>query len=948
MSTTTTTTTTGAFPTDEVGDLSDTNSMLRLNYFNGRFLTAEALRTEQGYWDARARLVAQIHPSGIAWGLSILSAGAGASAAVSSDAEVAYTATAASRRALAARAKRGRTRVAGAARSIRGALAESAVSSSATTTGPNAGGSIDALSLQPGLAFDGLGRPILVESAFDFSISELLSKYEQEPVKLTSTRGLSFVDCRCVITPTGGVTGAAAVEPGPYLLVINPEETPEGEAKVYGTSCTTTTLCESNGWRGGFGLTLARMSDGPIIEDGASVSEIRGILSAWYFDTYEHSLNGRHASPFPSADTFCYGPGPSARYGEPVPLAMVYIGAGRTAQLIDPWIPRRPIVSTASAVWSTLALGAPSPSAAVARVHQFQCQLAEVSGAGPTEDANLYQLGFRHIPPFGFLPVDLSTLDNGADSFDLSFANIRALDEAERQAKLYFAGTNVLSWCHVAIHDDDLFEDMGDVFYKDPIFLRELAPIDPPDFSDRCLDWGRVGFRVLAWLLAPRGITINGLVNREIEIVKLVVPLAGANRADPVEDPCAPSSYVPSAETATGFSVERRTLYARRLTAALGGATADWMPRQFVVYVKQRLVWMDLVFRLADAISDLAEAVGATLADVAGNEGAEDDFVASWEPVAASFQLPSTGEEGDTGGAAYMEIDALREVLASRPLRAIGVLRGAWDQLWAIPPLRQSAARAAAESISGFGDLESWATYQRLIKTGGRDEAIENMIQERRVEGWLVLKAMTLVLREQQVADFEAEVYDSAAYRAEHCPPDEPEPEPDVPTLTCEAIQGRVENGLLDPAFGEELCCSLFDEPIAVAIVAEVLDLLGQTTPAELPERLSTSTETVAAILLVNDDEAERKLMLEWVMRHDNGAFCDCMARFTRAAAALYAPEGAMGPDGEDLRARWLAFTADVGVGTLDRELGLDCLALWVAKDRFAALQVSLESYVAP
>ena len=59
------------FPEQRVGTRSGTNGLYRLNYFNGRFLTAEALRREQVYWDTRARLVAQTHGAGIAWGLSL-------------------------------------------------------------------------------------------------------------------------------------------------------------------------------------------------------------------------------------------------------------------------------------------------------------------------------------------------------------------------------------------------------------------------------------------------------------------------------------------------------------------------------------------------------------------------------------------------------------------------------------------------------------------------------------------------------------------------------------------------------------------------------------------------------------------------------------------------------------------------------------------------------------
>src|SRR5262245_4433705 len=51
--------------------VSGTNGLYRMNYCNGRMLTAEALRKEQAYGDLRARLVAEIHAGGVAWGLGL-------------------------------------------------------------------------------------------------------------------------------------------------------------------------------------------------------------------------------------------------------------------------------------------------------------------------------------------------------------------------------------------------------------------------------------------------------------------------------------------------------------------------------------------------------------------------------------------------------------------------------------------------------------------------------------------------------------------------------------------------------------------------------------------------------------------------------------------------------------------------------------------------------------
>lgn len=799
-----------------------TNSMTRLNYFNGRFLTAEALRTEQTYWDTRARLVAQIHPAGIAWGLSVSVAS-------------------------------------------------------------------ETFSLAPGLAFDGLGTPILVESPVGFTLADLLAAFELAPLTLQTTRGTNFVDCRCV-TPSNGVTGPSAVQPGPYLLVIEPTEVACGEAKVYGTTCNTTTnLCETNGWKAGFRLSLVSLPSAPAISGDTSADAARGILSAWYFDTLENNLGTRHSAPFPD-DTFCGGPGPSGRYASPVPLGMVYLGTGRALTFFDPWIPRRPIVGTATASWSTTALGAPTPSAAAARIHQFQCQLAQSE-----TDGNLYTRGFRHIPPFGFLPVDLSGVSNGEDTLDLAFTNIRQLDEAEKQGKAWFEGTNVCTWCHVALHDDDLFEDLGDVYYKDPIFLREVTPVTCPDLSDPCLEGSRIGFQILNWLLAPRGLTVRALVNRETEIVKIIVPLQGLNRADPVEDPCATGS------STSAYSSAYAKSYAARLQAALGTTTSDWMPRQFVVYVKQRLVWMDVVFRIADALSDIAEYLGVLVAARVGNTGAEDAAINAWQPLVASFVSPkkqeqalsSDGQYTQSQSAAYVDTEGLRGILEARPLRALGYLRSAFDQLWGLCIVKDLIVRGAVDEIDGFDDPANWETYKgRLAEGQSRDDAIEYMLVEQGVSGFAVLKGMALLLRPSQVEAFEDAVYEAAEIKAENCPEEEPEPV----DLLCSAIDGAVNLTADERERFLQLCCELEpDAHFAAELSDELVRLIGSVPVNKLPLYTATppltSTLSLAQVILTDADTATRNSLVENWVEPFAKEWCLCVTSLAEEANEAYGSE---------------------------------------------------------
>ena len=66
------------FSTTPTGDVRGSNNLRRTNWFNGRYLTAEALSRQDVYFDARLRLAAHAQMPGIAWGLGIGAAGANA------------------------------------------------------------------------------------------------------------------------------------------------------------------------------------------------------------------------------------------------------------------------------------------------------------------------------------------------------------------------------------------------------------------------------------------------------------------------------------------------------------------------------------------------------------------------------------------------------------------------------------------------------------------------------------------------------------------------------------------------------------------------------------------------------------------------------------------------------------------------------------------------------
>ena len=371
------------FPEALSGDARDRNNLRRTNWFNGRYLTAEALSRQDVYFDHRARLNAQALMPGIAWGLGIVGEGL--------------------------------NQLSGEVR--RGGLAASAH-----------------LTLRRGLAFDGVGRPILVSQDFRFTLADLVGVSLKTPRRVVGGQR-EFMPCICLAPDPGGASGGSAALPsGPYLLVIEAGEVPEGQARVTGDVCggRRSATCEADVWQGSFGLSLVRFPvDAPLLNDIPDVWALRGTLSAYYFDVFEHPLWKRWDPDFPIDGSFGRDSGPGRHEGMAIPLALIHFGEDGTALYLDTWIPRRVISATPGEDWHRTRFGAPPRAAAWARIHQFQTMLDESRRLPPTSrplpggkrpmGKNLYQRGFRHIPPIGFLPVvPIGVQKEGGSSQELS------------------------------------------------------------------------------------------------------------------------------------------------------------------------------------------------------------------------------------------------------------------------------------------------------------------------------------------------------------------------------------------------------------------------------------------------------------------------------------------------------------------------------------------------
>ncbi|PVM88437.1 hypothetical protein DDF62_14675 [Caulobacter radicis] len=569
------------FPAAPGGDVNGWNSLLRTNWFNGRFMTAEALRRQDAYFDYRARLDAHALMPGVAWGL--------------------------------------------------GLTAEGINATDYHAEGPRQGGvsTETPITLHAGLAFDMIGRPLLVPTKFTFKLDQLIALQKAKPRRVVGA-GAQFAPCVCLAPDAGGPTGGSqALRPGPYLLIIEAAEQPSGDAKVYGTVCGDgpPSTCQSDAWQGGFGLSLVRFPvDVPEDDTVRSPWDLRGVLSSYFFDVFEHSLIHRWDPPFATDDGFCQGTGPGRRDTAAVALAMVYLGEDGTALWIDPWIPRRGIVSTPAETAHRNTFGAPPRAAAWARIHQFQCMLADSLAVLPQNrdghvlDYDLLRRGFRHIPPIGFLPIDPDYAARQVASQDPNTGN-SALDKvlaaggtkagmvsgyiasALTQAKTYFRGTNVTTYGVVALHDDDILEDLSNVFDKDPVQLDRPPTLHPiirqlVEMLNGDVGGKKSGNGLIDLITAFFTIGLDDLVNRRIEIVKLMVPLQGLVRKHPILGIVAEDAQDQAADWGAAASP---LLAAMELAGIRQGRTGrEMLPRHFVVYVKQRLVLLDVLFMLLE------------------------------------------------------------------------------------------------------------------------------------------------------------------------------------------------------------------------------------------------------------------------------------------------------------------------------------------------------------
>lgn len=392
---------------ESIGGLSGINGLTRTHWFDGRFMTARAMARDQIWNDARARLVAQDGVAGIVWGLMVEQDSQG----------------------------KGQ------------------------------------MTLDRGLAFDDMGRPIVVGQPYSFALADLFSKASS--VRRGPGGSSSFEPCDCGPAARSSQASGASLG-GYYLLVIHPKECPEGLAKVHGSACGGSSgSCQTELFRGAFSLSLEKLPV-PVIppqEENDSFAR-QSMLADWYLHVFEGAKTRPWSPQFGQATRL----GPQLRVDAGVALAIVSIADGGTVEFLETWAPRRLRVSSFADQYARVARGQLAPSIVVARQQHFQHQLMlqrkKFLDAGGQESQRrfaLYDAGFRFLPPTGWLPVEFFTYYGDESS------------ELEGDTKIrygvhqLFRGTNVVPTIEYVTRPEDAVAMLESCEATDPIVLRRLA-----------------------------------------------------------------------------------------------------------------------------------------------------------------------------------------------------------------------------------------------------------------------------------------------------------------------------------------------------------------------------------------------------------------------------------------------------------------------------------------
>ncbi len=166
--------------------------------------------------------------------------------------------------------------------------------------------------------------------------------------------------------------------------------------------------------------------------------------------------------------------------------------------------------------------------------------------------------------------------------------NIQKLEE---QISNYFSGTNVIPYYVVALHDDDIFEDINNVFYKDPLRIYKLSDLGKNEQPGYVIP---NNIRSIAKVFFA---DIDDIINRDIEIIKIVIPMKGLKRRDVL----------------FGNNENVNSIFNNNIKLSS-------IPHSFVIYVKQRVTILDVIFQILSITKLLPEIIVEQPEMIANNQ----------------------------------------------------------------------------------------------------------------------------------------------------------------------------------------------------------------------------------------------------------------------------------------------------------------------------------------
>lgn len=264
------------------------------------------------------------------------------------------------------------------------------------------------LRVKAGLAVNRAGQTLCLQNDASVALTRRFDAASSAPCDCMPFSGM-FADC----SPVAGGTYVAGA--GVYLLTIAPARTNEGRAPTNGLD-PTNVRCNTDATVDGVQFRLLAINPLRFADLDPASSRFRNRLAYRCF-----GIDAREAAAIDPwrEDPPSYGLVDELRevgLGDcDVPLALVYWTAGGL-QFVDTWAVRRRLLGPDALRDHAFVARARRLVEAEAMCAQFQQHLADLLAASTTPTLQSARTHFRHLPPFGLVPLQSGVVRGFADA----------------------------------------------------------------------------------------------------------------------------------------------------------------------------------------------------------------------------------------------------------------------------------------------------------------------------------------------------------------------------------------------------------------------------------------------------------------------------------------------------------------------------------------------------